>query len=304
MSLAIRKETSGLVAHGVSTCAGCGLELAIRVVLNELGPQTIVVIPPGCAALFSGFGRETVLKIPGIQGNLGNTAAYAAGIRAGLEVQGREGITVLGFAGDGATVDIGLQSLSGALERGDHILYVCYDNEAYMNTGIQGSASTPCGAWTTTTPGGKRTGRKDMIRIAVAHDIPYVASASVGYVPDLRRKIRRARDAGGPAYIHIHAPCPVGWRFDPDKTVEVARLAVETHAWVLCEVADGVARLNVAVRKARPVSEYIRLQGRFRGVPAEEIAAAGEEMEKAYRRLLQALGITELEQKGDTGEES
>jgi len=293
VSLAVKAQADGLVAHGVSTCAGCGLELAIRVVVNELGPQTVIVIPPGCAALFSGFGRETVLKIPGIQGNLGNTAAYAAGIRAGLEVQGREGITVLCFAGDGATVDIGLQSLSGALERGDRILYVCYDNEAYMNTGIQGSASTPAGAWTTTTPAGKSAGRKDMIRIAAAHGIPYVAAASVGYVPDLRRKIRAARDAAGPAYVHIHAPCPVGWRFDPSRTVDVARLAVQTRAWVLCEVVDGAAKLNMPVRKPRPVAEYLRWQGRFREMGEAETAAFGEAVEKAYRGLLTALGITD-----------
>ena len=141
--LKIKDPAKGLIAHGVSTCAGCGLELAIRVILDVLGERTMIVIPPGCAALFSGYGNETALRIPGYQGNLENTAAIAAGIRAGLTQQGIHDVTVLGMAGDGATADIGLQSLSGAFERNDKILYVCYDNEAYMNTGIQASSSTP-----------------------------------------------------------------------------------------------------------------------------------------------------------------
>ena len=178
--LTINDTAKGLVAHGVSTCAGCGLELAIRVILDILGEKTVIVIPPGCAALFSGFGNETTLKIPGVQGNLENTAAIAAGIRAGLAYQGLDDITVLGLAGDGGTADIGLQSLSGALERRDKILYICYDNEAYMNTGIQGSSSTPMGAWTTTTPFGKPVVRKNLMQIVAAHCIPYAATASVG----------------------------------------------------------------------------------------------------------------------------
>ncbi|MGE5577799.1 MAG: thiamine pyrophosphate-dependent enzyme [Syntrophothermus sp.] len=283
--LEIKKEAKGLVAHGVSTCAGCGLELAIRVVLAELGPRTIIVIPPGCAALFSGFGKDTALRIAGFQGNLENTAAYAAGIRAGLEAQGKTDITVLGFAGDGGTVDIGLQSLSGAFERGDRILYVCYDNEAYMNTGIQGSGSTDLGAWTTTTPGGKSTRRKDMIQIAAAHRIPYAASASVGYVEDLRRKIARARDAGGPAYIHVHTPCPTGWGFEPDKTIQVAKAAVETRCWNLYEVENGQTRLTHAVRNPKPVQEYLGLQGRFAGLPEESYRSIQRAVDADYTAL-------------------
>jgi pyruvate ferredoxin oxidoreductase beta subunit len=260
----MRESQATLVSQGINTCAGCGLELAARHILDVLGPNTVIVIPPGCAALLSGFGRETALRIPGIQGNLENSAAYAAGIRAGFEIQGRDDISVLALAGDGATVDIGLQSLSGVFERGDRILYVCYDNEAYMNTGIQGSGSTPLGATTTTTPAGKDRPRKDMLAIAAAHRIPYLASASVGYVRDLRKKIEKAKATSGPSYIHIQAPCPTGWGYEPAKTVQVARAAVQSGAWPLYEVVDGVTRITVKVRDPRPVAKYLRLQDRFR----------------------------------------
>lgn len=303
--LQIRSAARGLVAHGVSTCAGCGLELMVRVVMAVLGKNTVVIIPPGCAALFSGFGNETVLKIPGIQGNLESTAAYAAGIRAGFEVQGRHDVNVLGLAGDGATVDIGLQSLSGALERGDRIIYVCYDNEAYMNTGIQGSGSTPFQAWTTTTPAGKPVFRKDMVQIVAAHRIPYAATASVGYVDDLRRKIEKARSAGGPAYLHVHTPCPTGWGYEPEKTVTLARLAVQTRSWVLYEVLNGtVTRITRPVPKPRPVEEYLRLQKRFAGVNPENRELIQKEVDRQYELLLKraeafnAVDADEDEQKG------
>lgn len=286
--LEIKSAAKGLVAHGVSTCAGCGLELAARVIMSVLGSNTVVVIPPGCAALFSGFGNETVMKIPGLQGNLENTAALAAGIRAGFEVQGRDDITVLGLAGDGATVDIGLQSLSGALERGDRILYVCYDNEAYMNTGIQGSGSTPAGAWTTTTPGGKPVYRKDMVQIVAAHRIPYAATASVGYVDDLRKKIEKARSVNGPSYIHIHTPCPTGWGYDPEKTIEVARLAVQTRSWVLYEVIDGSAsKITYPVNKPKTVEKYLKSQKRFSRMGGDKIADVQKEVDKEYSLLVE-----------------
>jgi pyruvate/2-oxoacid:ferredoxin oxidoreductase beta subunit len=188
------QDAKGMIAHGVSACAGCGVELIIRNVLDVLGPDTIIVIPPGCSALYCGYGSETGMKIAGFQGNLENTAAYAAGIKRGLEMQGNDHTTVLGFAGDGGTIDIGLQSLSGAVERGDKILYICYDNEAYMNTGIQGSSSTPLGASTTTTPYGKQTPRKDLLQIMIAHNVPYCASASVANIPDLRKKVKKAQE--------------------------------------------------------------------------------------------------------------
>lgn len=289
--LDLKSQARGLIAHGVSACAGCGLELAIRTALAVLGPNTVIVIPPGCAALFSGYGKETVTKIPGIQGTLEATAAYAAGIKAGFEVQGRE-VQVVGFAGDGATVDIGIQSLSGALERSDRILYICYDNEAYMNTGIQGSGSTPLDAWTTTTPGGKPVYRKDMVGIVAAHKIPYIATASVGYIDDLRQKVEKARDAikVGPAYLHIHAPCPTGWGYAPEKSIEIARLAVQTRCWPLYEITDGVDyKLTVSVTNPKPVSEYIKRQKRFSGVSESQINVIQQAIEKEYGNLLKRM---------------
>ena len=274
-----------LVAHGISTCAGCGLELIVRRILEVLGKNTVVVIPPGCAALFSGFGNETTLKIPGFQGNLENTAAYAAGIRAGFEMQGRDDITVLGLAGDGATVDIGIQALSGMFERGDKVLYVCYDNEAYMNTGIQGSGSTPLMASTTTTPAGKPAPRKNMLEIAAAHGIPYAASASVAYIEDLKKKVEKARLADGPSYIHVHTPCPTGWGYDPALSIEIAKAAVQTGAWVLMEIEYGDITLNSSVDKRKPIGEYLKLQGRFKHVSEADIQIIQDQIDKNLTKL-------------------
>ena len=287
----LNSTSRGLVAHGISTCAGCGLEVVIRKILDVLGKNTVIVIPPGCAALFSGYGNETTLKIPGLQGNLENTAAYAAGIKAGFEMQGRDDITVLGLAGDGATVDIGIQALSGAFERGDKILYVCYDNEAYMNTGIQGSGSTPLMAFTTTTPAGKPAPRKNMMEIAAAHGIPYAASASVGYIEDLKKKVEKAKNANanGPAYLHIHTPCPTGWQFDPALTIEVAKTAVQTGAWVLMEIEYGNTTLNRNLDKLKPVDAYLKMQGRFKHITETDIKNIQEDINNNISRLKQRI---------------
>lgn len=266
----VKHDSKGLVSHGVSTCAGCGLELIMRNVLEVLGEDTIIIIPPGCSALFSGFGNETALKIPGFQGNLENTAACAAGVRAALNAKGNKDTTVLAFAGDGGTVDIGIQSLSGVLERRERVLYICYDNEAYMNTGIQGSSSTPYFASTTTTPAGKPTGRKDLVQIAIAHDIPYAATASINNLSDLRKKVQKAKDTDGPSLLHIHTPCPTGWRFDPAKSVELARAAVQTGCWILYEYEDGKVTINYKPKELKPVEEYIKPQGRFKGLSKEQ----------------------------------
>ncbi len=251
------------IAKGVSSCVGCGLELAIRHVVKVAGEKTIIIIPPGCAATYSGFGVETAMTIPGFQGNLENTAAYAAGVRAGLDRQGKKDINVLAFAGDGATVDIGLQALSGVFERNEKIIYVCYDNEAYMNTGGQRSSSTPRNAFTTTTPGGKTTEKKDMIAIAQAHNVKYIASASVGNIPDLEKKVAKAIENEGTSYIHIHAPCPTGWGYNPSQTVMIAREAMDCGAFELCEIIDGEKNISYTP-KAADSYEYYGNQKRFR----------------------------------------
>jgi pyruvate/2-oxoacid:ferredoxin oxidoreductase beta subunit len=274
---------SNLVVHGINTCAGCGLELLVRNLLDVLGENTIVLTPPGCVALFTGIGNACGIRVAGFTGNLGSAAAVAAGVRRGYEMQGRNDIHVVALAGDGGTVDIGLQSLSGMFERGDRVLYVCYDNEAYMNTGIQGSGSTPAGARTTTTPAGKRTGRKDMVAIAAAHGVPYAASASVGYIHDLRAKIEKASRVDGPSYVHVHTPCPTGWASDPARTVEIARLAVQTSAWPLVEVESG--RWSLRRAKPQPVRDYLALQGRFSHLTEAEIAEIQRQIEANLKRL-------------------
>lgn len=285
----IEAKAKGLVSHGVSACAGCGLELIIRNVLDVLGEDTIIVIPPGCAALFSGFGEETAVKIPGFQGTLESTAACATGIKRGLMAQGNTHTTVVGFAGDGATVDIGLQSLSGMIERGEKVLYICYDNEAYMNTGIQGSSSTPVKASTTTTPVGKPTIRKDLVAIAAAHNIPYAATASPANLVDLKRKVKKAKEVDGPTVLHIHTPCPTGWAFHPSKTIELAKAAIDTGCWILYEYENGKRILNKRLKTLKPIIEYISKQGRFKHLSDEEIEELGETIAAQYENFLKML---------------
>lgn len=285
----IQHESKGLVSHGVSACAGCGLELIFRNVMDVLGEDTIVVIPPGCAALFSGYGKEAALKVPGFQGNLENTAACAAGVRAALNAKGNKDTTVLAFAGDGGTVDIGLQALSGVMERRDKILYICYDNEAYMNTGVQGSSSTPHYASTTTTPLGKPTERKNLLQIAIAHDIPYAASASIHNLRDFKKKVEKAMNTDGPSLIHIQTPCPTGWRYDPSKSIELARLAVQTGSWILYEYENGEIKVNSKPKKLKPLKEYLEIQGRFKHLTEEEVEEFQEIVRKSYEKTIKRL---------------
>lgn len=283
--LDIKSESRGYVAHGVSACAGCGMELIIRNVLDILGQDTTLVIPPGCSALFCGFGNETALKISVFQGNLENSAAYASGIKAGYEAQGNYHTTVAAFAGDGGTLDIGLQSLSGMMERGEDVLYICYDNEAYMNTGIQGSSATPIGAWSTTTPGRKTVNKKDLLGIAMAHGIPYCASASIANIPDLRKKVEKAKHIKGPRLLHIFCPCPTGWGYESAKSVEVAKAAVQTGAWILYECEDGKVKITSKPKELKPVSEYMHLQKRFKGATEQEIQQFQAYITKQYSKL-------------------
>jgi len=285
----IKHISKGMVPHGFSACAGCGMELLMRKVTEVLGEDTIIIIPPGCAASFSGFGKETAIKLPGYQGNLENTAASCVGVRAALNAKGNTHTTVVGFAGDGGTADIGIQALSGAFERKDKILYICYDNEAYMNTGIQGSSSTPFLASTTTTPAGKSTGRKDLMMIAIAHDIPYAATASIYNISDLQKKVKKAMETDGPSFLHIHTPCPTGWRYDPAKTIELARAAVQTGSWILFEYENGKATVNYKPKELAPVESYISIQGRFKGLTAEQKEELQKHTAEYYNKYIKRL---------------
>lgn len=278
-------QPRGAVSPGISTCQGCMIDVIMRNVLDVLGEDTVLVIPPGCAAQFSGCGPEGSVTVAGVQGNLENTAAIAAGIAAGYRHQGNDHTYVVGFAGDGGTVDIGLQSLSGAMERNDNIIYICYDNEAYMNTGVQGSSSTPYGASTTTTPAGKKVNSKDFMQIVMAHHVPYAASASVANIPDLRKKIEKAKQYRGCRVLHIMSPCPTGWGYKMNKTVEVAREAINSGAWVLMEYENGRLKLGKTPAKLGDAGDYFRLQKRFQGVSKEDMERINAHIRENYAYL-------------------
>lgn len=258
-----------IFAPGHTACAGCGQSLAARLVIDAAGPNTIVANSTGCLEVFSTKYPETAWEVPWIHSLFENSAAVASGIEAALIYLGKkENTNVIAQGGDGGTADIGLQALSGMLERGHDILYVCYDNEAYMNTGIQRSGLTPFNSNTTTSPVGPQSSgnvrfKKPLPEIAVAHGIPYVATASAGYPQDIQRKVKKALAIKGPKYIQIHVPCPLGWRYESQLTFQVGKLAVETGLYPLFEYENGVVS---AVRQIqpKPVEEYLKAQGRFK----------------------------------------
>ncbi|MGB8780182.1 MAG: pyruvate synthase subunit PorB [Candidatus Bathyarchaeia archaeon] len=262
---------------GHAACAGCGPAVSLRLLLKALGNKVIMVVPACCTTVIQGPYPYTSSAVPLENVLFESTGAAASGIVAALKKRNLEDITVVGWAGDGGTVDIGIQALSGAAERGTNFIYICYDNEAYGNTGMQRSGATPYGAWTTTTPSGKKERKKDMPLIMAAHRIPYVATACTSYPLDFVNKLRKAKEIKGTKYIHLLAPCPTGWRYDTSKTIEMGRLAVLTGLWVLYEIENGKFKLNspsdrlVDKAKRKPVKEYFMLQGRFRNMPEEDI---------------------------------
>jgi pyruvate ferredoxin oxidoreductase beta subunit len=219
---------------------------------------------------------ESAWEVPFIHVAFENSAAVASGVESALKAQGKEDVNVVAFGGDGGTVDIGLQSLSGAMERGHNMIYICYDNEAYMNTGIQRSGATPFGASTTTSPAGRESfgkteTKKNMPLIMAAHGIPYVATASIAYPEDYMKKVKKAAETKGPAYIHLHQPCTTGWGFDPSKTIEIGRKAVESGAWSLYEIDQGEFKVTYKPQKKIPVEDYLSTQKRFKHLKQEQI---------------------------------
>ena len=253
---------------GHRACPGCGLSLAARLVMEAAGPNTIVACTTGCLEVFSTPYPESAWGVPWIHSLFENSSSVIAGVEVGLKAQGKlDDTRLIAMGGDGATIDIGFGNLSGALERNHDFLYVCFDNEAYMNTGIQRSGSTPFGAHTTTSPAGKKSfgedrPKKDAPAIFAAHGIPYSATASVGYWPDLKRKVKKALDIRGAKYLQIHCSCPPGWGQADTLTISSARLAVETGIYPLVEYENG---LLAKVRKIKkiPVEEYLKLQRRY-----------------------------------------
>ncbi len=264
-----------LFAPGHRGCAGCGPAIAARLMLKVAGKNTVVVQPTGCVEVMTTPYPETAWMVPYMHLAFENAAAAASGIARALKRKGKGDTNVIAFAGDGGTVDIGLQALSGAMERGENILYICYDNEAYMNTGIQRSGATPYGAWTTTSPYGKYSigkeeRKKDVPMIMAAHNIPYVATASIAFPMDYMNKIKKALSIKGPKYIHVHTPCPTGWRFNPEDTVKVGKLAVETGMWILYEIENGEIKITKKLKERKPVVEYLKTQKRFRHLMNKE----------------------------------
>ena len=284
-------------APGHRACIGCGEALAVRLVCKALGRRVIVSNATGCMEVVSSPLPTTSWRIPWMHTLFENTAATASGMEAGLKALSRKGkrvssAKVIAMAGDGGTSDIGLQALSGALERGHNFLFVCFDNEAYMNTGIQRSSATPFGASTTTSPSGKlsigqTTWKKNVPAIAVAHNIPYVATACPSYPFDLIGKVNKAVAIAGPAYLHVLSPCPTGWRHPTDLAVRLGRLAVETGVFPIYEVENGKYKLNFDFPQLRPVRDYLKPQGRFRHLPEEEIERIQERVTAEYQKLKQ-----------------
>ncbi len=257
-----------LFAPGHTACAGCGQSLAARLVINAAGKNTIIINNTGCLEVFSSKAPESSWEVPWMHSLFENASAVASGAEASLRFLGKkEGVNIIAQGGDGSTADIGFGALSGMFERGHDVLYVCYDNEAYMNTGVQRSGLTPFDANTTTSPPGKESfgnlrPKKDLISIAVAHHIPYVASASIGYPMDIKKKIKKAFSIKGPKYIQIFVPCPLGWRHPPQLTPEIGRLVVETGLLPLLEYENEKLAVK-KIKEIKPVQEYLKPQKRF-----------------------------------------
>ena len=288
-------------APGHRACIGCGEALAVRLVCKALRKNVIIVNATGCIEIISSTFPQTSWEVPWIHTLFENVGSVLSGIESAYKTRMRKGkikerkINFVGFAGDGGTSDIGIQALSGAMERGHDILYCCFDNEAYMNTGIQRSSSTPYGAWTTTAPDGiksigQKTRKKNMAEIAVAHEIPYVATACPSYPFDLMEKVKKGIEIEGPAYIHILSPCPTGWRYPTELTIKIGRLAVETGFFPLYEVVYGEYSLSFDFPKLKPVKEYMKEQGRFRHLTEDIIETIQTRVDEQYLKLMEKVG--------------
>jgi len=277
-----------LMLSGHVGCPGCGAAIAMRFFLKAMGEKIVIVLPACCWSIIAGPYPQSTLKTPIIHCAFETAASTASGVRAALDMLGDTETKVVAWAGDGGTFDIGFQALSGAVERNEDFLYVCYDNEAYMNTGIQRSSSTPYGAWTTTTPGHdwKKMRKKNIVEALVAHRIPYVATASIAFPDDLIRKAQKAKEIKGSRFLHIYASCPTGWRIPSEMSVKIARMAVQTNIFPLYEVEDGKNyTINYKPREYL-VREYFRLQGRFRHLTDHDLDQIQDMVDEDWQRLL------------------
>lgn len=283
---------------GTRTCAGCGLPIAYRYVLKALGPKTIVTLPACCLTILHGIYPKTPVAVNAVNNTFASTAASASGLAAGLKATGQDDYTVLAIAGDGGTFDMGIQALSGAAERETNFIYLCYDNEAYMNTGVQRSSATPTGAFTTTTPViPKEQPKKDFIQIMEAHHPAYLATTCSSYPGDLYNKFVKAKGIKGTRFVHLAIPCPAGWMFPTKDTIKIGRLAVETGVVALYEVEDGVFQLTgktLSIARSgrkRPVEEYLKLQGRFKKMLPEQVVSFQQQIDARWEHLLMRAGL-------------
>ena len=276
--------------YGHKACAGCGGSLATRMALKVLGEKTFTALPAGCMSAVGFNFPQLCFANNAIISTFAGTASMLTGIRAGLHAQGIDDTNVVGIAGDGGTADIGIQALSGAIDRNDNVIYICYDNEAYMNTGIQKSGLTPFGAKTTTTPAGANVRgnirrKKNMFEIVAAHGISYAATASIGYINDFIDKVQRASEVHGTSYIHVIAPCPTGWGIPVDETINAARDIVDTGLWYLAEYYDGEFHLNRNPKEFTDVSSYLLKQSRFRHLTKEDIDIIVSDRDAKWDRI-------------------
>jgi len=280
-----------LMRAGHSACPGCAPALAMRLMLKGLGPRTVVSVPACCWTVIDTPYPTTALGVAMLDNPIESTGASISGLRAAADALGIEDLNILGFAGDGGTVDIGLQALSGMLERRTNAIYAMYDNEAYMNTGVQRSGSTPLGAWTTTTPvadgaRGKAEPKKDIMGIVLAHRPVYAATVNPSFPEDFVRKVEKARDLRGPRFFHIFAPCPPGWRYASDQTIEIGKRATDCGIFPLYEVEEGPYHVTRKGGALRPVAEYFRAQGRFSHLGPEDVARVQAQVTADWERLL------------------
>lgn len=291
MSLTAKTLNEEELFYGHKACAGCGGSLAVRIALKVLGEGAIAVLPAGCMSAVGFnfpqlcFGNNAMIS------TFAGTASMLTGVEAGLRAQGITDFHAVGFAGDGGTADIGIQALSGAIDRNDNILYICYDNEAYMNTGIQKSSLTPFGAKTTTTPAGKNIRgnlrpKKNMFEIAAAHGIAYAATASIGFLNDFMNKVEKASKIKGTKYIHVIAPCPTGWGTATDETIDFAKEIVDCGLWYLAEYENEEFILNYKPTEFTEVEAYLRKQSRFAQLTDEDIQAVTASRDKKWESIL------------------
>ncbi|MCJ7747108.1 MAG: 3-methyl-2-oxobutanoate dehydrogenase subunit beta [Desulfobacterales bacterium] len=276
------------LGHGHLACAGCGAAVSMRLTLKALGEKTVMVFPASCWSIIPGSWPYSSFRIPVVHAGFATGGATASGVRAALDIRGDHEAVVAVWAGDGGTFDIGLQALSGAAERNEDFIYICNDNEGYMNTGTQRSSATPMFAWTTTTPvmKPKENPKKDIMAIMADHRIPYAATATIAYPEDLLRKMEKAKGIRGTRFIHLLSPCSPGWRIPSELTIKISRLAVRSKVFPLYEIENGRSYNIQEEPHTVPVKEYLKLQGRFSHLTDQEIKKIQEMVDEEWEHLL------------------